>query len=121
MILKPFLAFLIGGFICVIAQILIDKTSFTPAKILVCFVISGVILGAVGLYEPLFKIFGCGVSVPLIGFGGNIAKGVKEAVLKDGFFGALKGAFSAASAGCAVSLLTGFIACLFSRGKSKRL
>ncbi len=121
MLLKPFLAFLIGGLICVTVQILIDKTSLTPSKILVFLVCTGVLLGSLGLYEPLFKMFGCGVSVPIIGFGGNIAKGVREAVMKDGFFGALAGSFTAAAVGCSVSLLAGFISSLLSRGKSKRL
>ena len=121
MLLKPFLAFLIGGAICVIAQILIDKTKLTPARILVIYVVFGVFLGAVGLYEPLFDIFGCGVSVPLIGFGGNIAKGVKEAVDKDGFLGILNGALTASSAGIATALLSGLIASFFSKGKSKNL
>jgi stage V sporulation protein AE len=101
MILKPFLAFILGGFICAIAQILIDKTKLTPARILVCFVVFGTFLGAIGLYEPIFEIFGCGISIPLIGFGGNIAKGVSEAVEKHGFLGALEGAFTASSAGVA--------------------
>ena len=121
MILKAFLAFLLGGAVCVIAQILIDKTKLTPARILVLYVVSGVVLGAVGIYEPLFEIFGCGASIPLIGFGGNIAKGVKEAVLKDGFFGVLSGAFTASAAGCAVALIAGLIASLLFKGKSKNL
>lgn len=121
MLLKILLAFFLGGLLCLIAQLLIDKTRLTPAKILVSYVVFGVFLGAVGLYEPLFKIFGCGASVPLIGFGGNIARGVREAVLKDGFFGALSGSFSAASAGCTVSLLSGLVSSLLSRGGSKRL
>ena len=78
MLVKSLIAFLVGGFLCIIAQILIDKTSLTPAKILVSFVVFGVFLGAVGLYEPLFEFSGCGVSVPLLGFGGNVARGVKE-------------------------------------------
>ena len=121
MLIKSLLAFLLGGFFCVIAQILIDKTSLTPAKILVGYVISGVILGAVGIYPILFKYFGCGASVPLIGFGGNIAKGVREAVGEKGLFGVLGGAFSAAAVGCSVSLISGFISSLFFRSKSRRL
>jgi len=121
MLLKPFLAFLSGGLICVIAQILIDKTKLTPARILVSFVVFGVFLGALGLYKPLFDIFGCGISIPLIGFGGNIAKGVKEAIETDGFLGLLSGALSAASAGCTVALLSGLFSSFFSKGKSKNL
>ena len=121
MLLKSLLAFLIGGAFCVIAQILIDKTSLTPARILVLFVVSGVFLGAVGIYEPIFKISGCGASLPLVGFGGNIAKGVKKAVESMGFFGVLGGAFSASSVGCTLALLSGLIMSLFTRGKSKKL
>ena len=121
MILKLLFAFLVGGLFCVIAQILIDKTSFTPAKILVSFVVFGVFLGGVGLFEPLFEFAGCGASVPLVGFGGNVAKGVKEAVDTKGVLGILGGAFSAASIGCTVALIVGFVMSLFFRGKSKRL
>ena len=121
MILKAVFAFLMGGFICVIAQILIDKTNLTPARILVSYVVFGVFLGAVGLFEPLFDIFGCGISVPLIGFGGNIAKGVREAVDKDGFFGVLSGSLTAASPGLTASLLFGLLSSLFSKGNAKNL
>ena len=121
MIIKSLLAFLIGGLLCVIAQILIDKTSFTPAKILVSFVVFGVFLGGIGLFEPIFEFSGCGISVPLVGFGGNVAKGVRDAVDIKGFFGVLGGAFSAAAVGCTVSLILGFLASIFFRGKSKRL
>ena len=110
-----------GGLICVIAQILIDKTKLTPAKILVSYVVFGVILGAVGIYKPLFEIFGCGISVPLIGFGGAVASGVKEAVLKDGLLGVLGGAFSAMGAGCIVALISGLTASFFVKGKSKKM
>ena len=121
MILKSLLAFLVGGLLCVIAQILIDKTSFTPAKILVSFVVFGVFLGGIGLFEPIFEFAGCGISVPLVGFGGIVAKGVRAAVDAKGFFGVLGGAFSAAAIGCTVSLILGFVMSLFFRGKSKRL
>ena len=121
MFIKALIAFVIGGLFCVIAQILIDKTSLTPAKILVCLVVLGVFLGGVGLYKPLFEFAGCGASLPLVGFGGNVAKGVKEAVDKMGFLGVLGGAFSAAAVGCTVSLLVGFIMSLFFKGKSKKL
>ena len=121
MILKLILAFLMGGFICLIAQILIDKTKLTPAKILVSFVFSGIILGAVGLYSPLMNIFGCGISVPLIGFGGAVANGVKEAVIEKGFLGAVGGAFSSMGAGCAAALISGLICAFFVKGKSKKM
>ena len=121
MLIKALLAFVIGGAFCAVAQILIDKTSLTPAKILVCYVVFGVFLGAVGLFKPLFELSGCGASLPLIGFGGNIAKGVREAVDEKGILGVLGGAFSAAAVGCTVSLVTGFLASLIFKGHSKRL
>jgi stage V sporulation protein AE len=121
MLLKSLFSFLVGGILCVFAQILIDKTSFTPARILVFYVVLGVFLGAVGVYEPLFELSGCGASVPLTGFGANIAKGVKKAVDEKGIIGALSGAFTASSVGCTVALGMGFLSSLFSRGKSKRL
>ena len=121
MLLKSLLAFLMGGIICVIAQILIDKTKITPAKILVSYVVFGIILGALELYKPLFEIFGCGISVPLVGFGGSVAGGVKEAVIEKGFLGALGGAFSAMGAGCIVALSSGLIASFFVKGKSKKM
>ncbi len=121
MLLKSVFAFLVGGLLCVIAQILIDKTKLTPAKILVSFVVFGVFLGAIGIYEPLFKFAGCGVSVPLLGYGGTIAKGVKKAVNETGAFGIFSGSFTASAIGCTVALLVGFILSIFFRGKSKRL
>lgn len=119
MIVKLILAFLIGGIFCAVAQILIDKTSLTPAKILVIFVCFGVLLGAVGLYEPIFKLAGCGISLPIVGFGGVVAKGVKEAVDEFGILGVLKGPFSSMSAGVLASLLLGFIVSLLFHSKPK--
>lgn len=121
MLIKSLLAFLVGAVFCVIAQILIDKTALTPAKILVFYVVFGVFFGAVGLYEPLFKISGCGSSLPLVGYGANVAKGVKEAIDKSGFLGIFSGAFTASAVGCAVSLCIGFLMSVFFKGKSKRL
>ena len=121
MIVKVILAFAVGGALCALAQVLIDKTSLTPAKILVGYVVLGVAVGAVGLYEPLFEAAGCGVSLPLLGFGGSVAKGVREAVDKDGLWGVLKGPFTAMSAGVNAALILGLLASLFFRGKSKRL
>ena len=121
MLTKALFAFVIGGIICGIAQILIDKTKLTPAKILVFYVVFGVFLGAVGLYEPLFKIGGCGASLPLLGFGANVAKGVKEAVENMGFLGVLKGSFTAMSAGATVALLSGLVASLLFKGKPKKI
>lgn len=121
MLIKSLLAALSGGAICAIAQIFIDKTKITPAKILVSIVILGVIVGALGLYEPLLSLFGCGVSLPLLGFGGNIARGVREAVTEKGLLGVLTGSFTAMSAGATAALLFGFIASLFCRGRSKKM
>lgn len=117
---KFIFAFLIGGILCAAAQVLIDKTSLTPAKILVIFVCFGVLLGAVGLYEPLFKLAGCGISLPIVGFGGTVAKGVKEAVDEFGILGVLKGPFSSMSAGVLTSLLLGFIVSLIFHSKPKK-
>ena len=121
MILKSVFAFLVGGAFCLFAQILMDKTKLTPARILVFYVVLGVFLGGIGVYEPLFKLAGCGASLPLVGFGANVAKGVREAVAKDGLFGVMSGALSAAAIGSSVSLILGFLFSLFCKGKSKRL
>jgi stage V sporulation protein AE len=112
-------AFLIGGAFCVVAQILIDKTKMTPAKILVIYVVAGVVLGAVGLYKPLIELAGRGATVPLTGFGYAIAKGVKEAVTEKGLLGALTGGLAAAAGGTTAALLFGYIASLFFKGKPK--
>lgn len=117
---KIFLAFLIGGLICVIAQILIDLTKLTPARILVLYVCFGVFLGGVGLYELLFDFSGAGISVPLIGFGGNVANGVREAIDKDGAIGILTGPFTASAAGCSAALVFGYISAILFKGKPKR-
>lgn len=117
---KTVFAFLVGGLICVIAQILIDLTKLTPARILVLYVSFGVFLGGVGLYEPLFDFAGAGVSVPLIGFGGTVARGVIEAVESDGAIGILTGPFTAAAAGCSAALVLGYISALIFKGKPKR-
>ena len=121
MLIKSLIAFLVGGLLCVIAQILIDKTSLTPAKILVSFVVFGVFLGATGLYEPLLELAGCGVSVPLLGYGGNVATGVRNAIDSEGAIGILSGTFKASAIGCSSALFFGFIFSLFFRGGSKRL
>lgn len=115
------LTFVSGGVICVIAQLLIDFTKLTPARILVLYVSLGVLLYAVGVYEPMFEIFGAGVSVPLIGFGANIGKGVEEAVTKEGLLGALTGGLSSSSAGISAALIFGFICSLIFKSKSKRM
>lgn len=113
------LAFLLGGVLCVIGQLFIDWTKLTPARILVCYVTAGVILGAVGLYKPLVEIFGCGATVPLTGFGYTLAKGVKESVEELGLLGALTGGLTGAAAGITAAMLFGFLAALISKPKSK--
>ena len=114
-------AFLVGGALCVIAQLLIDLTQLTPARILVIYVSAGVLLGAVGLYEPLYEFAGCGVSVPLVGFGGTIARGVRAAVHEMGLLGALVGGLRAAAGGTAAAIVFGYLAALLSKGRPKRL
>ncbi|MBQ6789494.1 MAG: stage V sporulation protein AE [Clostridia bacterium] len=113
-------AFAVGGIICVIAQVLIDKTKLTPARILVSYVVVGVILGGVGLYEPLVKFAGGGATTPLTGFGYTIAKGVREAVDKEGLIGALKGGLTATAGGITAALFFGVIAALLFKSKPKR-
>ena len=115
------LAFIGGGILCVIAQLLIDLTNLTPARILVLYVSLGVLLYAVGVFDPMKEIFGAGVTLPLIGFGANIAKGVREAVDKEGIFGALTGGLTSSAAGITVALLSGLLASLFFNTKSKRM
>ncbi len=113
-------AFVIGGAICIIAQVLIDKTKLTPARILVAYVVAGVILSAVGLYEPLTEFAGAGASTPLSGFGNLIAKGVREDVEKHGLIGALSGGLTAASAGITAALVFGLLAALIFKSKRKK-
>ena len=112
-------AFLVGGAICVIAQLLIDYTKLTPAKILVSFVVLGVILGGVGIYEPLVEFAGAGASVPLLGFGNTLAKGVREAVREKGFLGILTGGLKATAGGITVAILSGLIVSLIFKPKDK--
>ena len=115
------LAFVAGGILSVIAQVLIDLTTLTPARILVTYVSVGVLLFALGIYEPLFEIFGAGVSTPLIGFGAAIGKGVKSAVNADGLIGAFSGGLAATATGITVAIVAGLFFALFTKGKSKRL
>lgn len=112
-------AFLVGGAICAIGQVLIDYTKLTPARILVSFVVAGVILGAVGVYEPLVEWAGAGATVPLTGFGYNLAKGVREAVQAKGLLGALTGGFNAASAGIEAAIVFGFLTAILSKPRDK--
>ena len=117
--MEYFKAFLVGGFLCLIAQILIDKTKLTPARILVSYVVAGVILGAIGIYEPLVEFAGAGATVPLTGFGYNLAKGVKEAVAEDGFLGVLTGGLKASAGGITAAILAGLLASLVFKAKDK--
>lgn len=112
-------AFIIGGALCLIGQILIDKTKLTPARILVSYVVIGVVLGAVGLYEPLVEFAGAGASVPLTGFGNLIAKGVKKAVSEDGFIGIFTGGLTASAGGITATVLAGLIASFLFKAKDK--
>ena len=112
-------AFLIGGGFCVIAQILIDRTKLTPARILVLYVVVGVLLGAIGVYEPLVELAGAGATTPLTGFGFTISKGIREAVDEQGLLGALTGGFRAAAGGIAAALVFGYLTCLIFSGKPK--
>lgn len=116
----PYLrAFLVGGFFCLIAQILIDKTKLTPARILVVYVCAGVLLGGLGLYEPILAFGGAGATTPLTGFGYLVSKGVREAVDEKGLLGAFTGVFQSTSGGIAAALVFGYLACLLFRGKPK--
>ena len=112
-------AFIVGGMLCVIGQILIDKTGLTPARILVGYVVCGVILSAVGIYPRLVEFAGAGASVPLTGFGHCIAKGVKEAVAQDGFLGVLIGGLKATAGGITAAILAGVIVSLIFKAKDK--
>ena len=112
-------AFLVGGALCIIAQILLDKTNLTPARILVGYVVAGVILGAIGFYKPLLEFAGAGAATPLTGFGNLIAQGVRKAVDEKGLLGALTGGISAAAAGISAALCFSFVASLIFKGKNK--
>ena len=112
-------AFLVGGALCMIGQLLIDRTSLTPARILTGFVVVGVVLSAVGLYEPLADFAGAGATVPLSGFGHLMAQGVKDAVDRDGAIGILTGALTASAAGIGAAVLLSLIAGLVSKPKEK--
>ena len=112
-------AFIVGGALCLFGQILIDKTKLTPARILVSYVVVGVLLGAVGFYENLAEFAGAGATVPLTGFGYNLAKGVKEAVDQDGFIGILTGGLKASAGGITAAIVAGLLASLIFKAKDK--
>ena len=112
-------AFLVGGLLCLAGQILIDKTKLTPARILVSYVVLGVLLGAVGIYKPLTEFAGAGATVPLTGFGYNLAKGVREAVDQDGFLGIFTGGLKACAGGITAAVVAGLLVSLIFRDKDK--
>jgi stage V sporulation protein AE len=112
-------AFVVGGLICVVGQLLIDLTKLTPARILVLFVCLGVLLGGLGLYDKLIDFAGAGATVPLTGFGSALAKGVREAIKSDGFLGVITGGLQACSAGVTVAILSGLTVALIAKPKDK--
>ena len=113
-------AFAVGGVLCAIGQLLIDKTKLTPARILTAYVVAGVILGAVGLYQPLVDWAGAGATVPLTGFGNTLAMGVKKAVETDGLLGVFTGGFTASAAGICAAVFFGIIIALIFKPKDKK-
>ena len=112
-------AFLVGGVLCVIGQILIDKTKLTPARILVSYVVVGVLLGGIGVYGPIVEFAGAGATVPLTGFGYSLAKGVKEAVTEDGFLGIFTGGLKSTAGGIAAAISAGLLVSFLFRPKDK--
>ena len=113
-------AFIVGGLICVVGQILIDKTKLTPARILVAFVVLGVFLQLIRVYQPLVDFAGAGATVPLTGFGYNLCKGVAKAVDEQGFLGIFTGGFTSSAGGIAAALIFGFLVSIIFRSKSKK-
>lgn len=113
------LAFLVGGAICILVQILMDNTKLLPGRIMVILVCSGAVLGALGLYEPFAKWAGAGATVPLLGFGNTLFKGVKKAVDAEGFIGLYKGGFTACAVGVSTALIFGYLASLIFKPKMK--
>lgn len=114
-------AFIVGGFLCFIGQVLIDRTKLTPARIMVGFVVSGVVLTAIGIYEPLVEFAGEGATVPISGFGYSIAKGTEKAVAEHGFLGALSGGLTATSTGIAGAMLLGILAAVITKPDKRSL
>ncbi|MCI5605533.1 MAG: stage V sporulation protein AE [Clostridia bacterium] len=113
-------AFIVGGLICVVGQILIDKTKLTPARILVTFVVLGTFLQLIGIYEWLVDFAGAGATVPLTGFGYNLCKGVSKAVSENGFIGVFTGGITAAAGGISAALIFGFLVSIIFKSKSKK-
>ena len=119
--LIPYLkAFVVGGLLCAVGQILIDRTKLTPARILTCYVVLGVLLGALGLYAPLAEWAGAGATVPLTGFGNTLAKGVRKAVAESGLLGAFTGGFTASAGGIAAAIFFGYLAAVIFKPKEKK-
>ena len=112
-------AFLVGGSFCLVGQILIDKTKLTPARILVSYVVIGVLLGATGIYKPLTEFAGAGATVPLTGFGNTLAKGVREAVNRDGFLGIFTGGLKATAGGITMAVFAGLLTSFLFKAKDK--
>lgn len=112
-------AFVVGGLICVVGQLLIDYTKLTPARILVSYVVAGVVLGAFGLYQPLIDFAGAGATVPLTGFGALLAKGTLEAIVEDGFIGIISGGLTASAAGVGGAIFFSLLAALICKPKEK--
>ena len=112
-------AFFVGGLLCAVGQVLIDRTALTPAKILTAYVVAGVLLGAVGLYQPLADWAGAGATVPLTGFGNVLAKGVKKAVEEKGVLGVVTGPLTASAGGIDAAILFGFLAAVIFKAREK--
>ncbi len=119
MLLSFIKAFLVGGLFCITGQLLIDHSKLTPARILTSYVVAGVILGALGLYQPLADFAGAGATVPLTGFGNLLAKGVRQAVAEDGLLGILSGGFRAASTGLGAAVFFGLLVALIAKPRDK--
>jgi len=119
-LLLPFgKAFIVGGLLCAIGQILIDKTKLTPARVLVIYVVAGVVLGAIGVYGPLVEWAGAGATVPLTGFGHVMAEGMKKAINEKGLLGIFSGAFTAGAAGIGAAVVFGYLAAVIFRPEDK--
>ena len=120
-VLLPYVkAFLVGGLLCVIGQVLIDRTRLTPARILTSYVVAGVVLGALGLYQPLVDFAGAGASVPLTGFGNLLAKGIREAVAEKGLIGVFTGGIGAAAGGICAAVFFALLSALLFRSREKK-
>lgn len=117
--MEYFKAFLVGGILCVIGQILIDKTKVTPARILVGYVVGGVVLGAIGVYKPLVEFAGCGATVPLTGFGYTLSEGIRKSVLNDGIIGVFTGGLKSTAGGITAAIIAGLAVSIAFRAKDK--